>query len=83
MKSTAYNFFVSEDENSAVNRTSEIQRGDRSKINKAVPIEEGDPGVIAVVDVLKKCLEKDSDDVLIGTLWLVNLSRAGGRKRNK
>jgi hypothetical protein len=80
--STAYNFSANEDdvadfgdENSAINRTLEISFGDRSKTNGIVPIKEKGPGIIAVVDVLQKCLTADPGDARL-VLWLENLSES-------
>jgi len=80
--STVYNFSASEDdvadlgdENSAVNHALEISFGDRSKTKGIVPIKEKGPGIIAVVDVLHRCLTVDPSDARLA-LWLGNLSES-------
>lgn len=80
--STIYNFSVSEedvadfgDENSAVNRVLEITFRDRSKTDGIIPIKEKGPGILEVVDVLRRCLTTDPKDAR-STLWLENLTKS-------
>ena len=82
INSTMYNFSASEDDiadfgdvNSAINRTLEISFGNRSKMNGIVPIKEKGPGIVAVVDVLHRCLTEDPSDARLA-LWLENLSES-------
>ena len=82
IKSTVYNFSVTEDdvidfgdENSAINHILEISFGEWSRTNGVIPIKEKGPGIVSVVDVLQRCLTRDSNDARF-ILWLENLSKS-------
>ena len=44
-------------------------------MNGIVPIKERGPGIVAVVDMLCKCLMEDPSDACLA-LWLENLSKS-------
>ena len=56
-------------ENSAVNQVLETNFWDRSRINRVEPIKGRGPGILAILDVLCRCLLVDQSDER-PVLWL-------------